>query len=180
MSACFRLYSAQDWPGLLEMYRTFEPKAAYQGLPPVKEEVMRRWLADLTANPRNTNFILALDREVIAHAALVYYPTHPREEEIIIFVHQVHQDQGWGRELFLAAMNWACLHNKLLRVWLSVEWHNVRAQRLYRSIGFVPVPSQMGEVDLEIDMERPLQCQECLKDECPIFSARLMRPQVLM
>jgi len=167
--ASFRQYAPQDGAGLLRMYLTFEPKAAYQGLPPFTEAVTRRWVSDLVGTAKNTNFVLKLGQEVIAHAALVYYPNCPLEEEIIIFVHQDYQGRGWGRRLFLATLNWACLHLKLRRVWLSVESYNARARRLYSSLGFMPVPSTT--LQPEIEMIRPLQCQECLKDRCPIFSA---------
>lgn len=164
-----RLYCTQNWSGLLHMYLTFQPKAAYQGLPPFKEAVTRRWLSDLVANPNNTNFILELRQEVIAHAALVHYPDRPGDQEIVVFVHQRRRHQGWGRKVLLAAMNWACRQLKLRRVWLSVEWSNVAARRLYASVGFVPIS---GEVDdTEIDMQRLLQCENCLETRCPVFAA---------
>jgi len=171
VSADFRSYGPQDWSGLLRMYLTFEPKAAYQGLPPFKDLVTRRWLSGLVENPSNTNFILKHGQEMMAHAALVHYPNRPLDQEIIIFVHQKYRHRGWGRKVLLAAMNWACLDLKLRRVWLSVGRTNVPARRLYASVGFVPVSSEAA--DAEIEMELLLQCENCLGVRCPIFAAAL-------
>jgi len=173
MAVRFDLYSPRDWSGLLEMYLSFEPKAAYQGLPPFKETVTRRWLSGLVGNPRNTNFILERDGKLIAHVALVYYPNFPVEQELIIFVHQDHRHRGWGRQLLVAAMNWACRRLKLQRVWLKVDLYNAPARRLYTRIGFVPVPSVPDGT--EIDMVRPLGCRECSETHCPIFRSELIR-----
>ncbi len=170
----FRPYAQEDWAGLLRMYLTFEPKAAYQGLPPAKEVVTRRWLTKLVGNPHNTNLILRIEQEVIAHCALVYYPTHPGDEEIAIFVQQDHQHRGWGRKLFLAALNWACLRKGLQRVWLTVEWGNVWVRRLYERIGFVAASAKRLKMD-DIKMQRGLQCATCIKTACPIFRSALMR-----
>ena len=176
MSVSFGLYAQEDWPGLLQMYLTFEPKAAYLGLPPSDEGATRTWLSGLVEEPKNTNLILKLHENVIAHAALVHYPNNPGEEEIIIFVHQSYQHWGWGRKLLLAAMNWACRQLELERVWLLVQRRNVPARRLFLSTGFVEAPEETDGGDIE--MARPLQCYDCLKQECPIFTAELMRVHV--
>ena len=174
-SVDFSFYTEQDRCALLEMYLSFEPKAACQGLPPIKEATTRRWLSGLVENPSNTNFILKRDQEVIAHAALIHYPNYPQEEEIIIFVHQCLRHEGWGRKLLLAAMNWACLYLELRRVWLSVACYNP-ALRLYSSVGFVAVPSEREGT--EIEMQRRLHCKTCLEHKCPVFTAELMRSGV--
>jgi|GEM_PF-2475836 len=168
----FGRYEARHWPALLDMYLTFEPKAAYQGLPPFKEAVTRRWLASLVENERNTNFVLLIDGRIAAHAALVYYPHTPDEQEIIIFVHQDFQHRGWGRELFLAAMWWGCLRLRLRDVWLSVTWDNAPAWRMYRAIGFRPVSHD--PMDPDIIMARPFACPDCSRDTCPTYNSRLI------
>jgi RimJ/RimL family protein N-acetyltransferase len=176
MPFTFRPYNPDDLDGLQEMYLTFEPKGAYQGLPPYKKMVTQKWLHDLTRTDRNTHFVLVQGRRVVAHAALVHYPRFPDSQEIIIFVHQDCQHRGWGRKLFLAAMHCACLALHLHEVWLTVEWDNVPARTLYSSIGFVPLPPR-DMTDDEIEMRRPLGCGDCLKADCPIYSAELMQQQ---
>ena len=167
----YRRYEPSDRPALLRMYVTFDPKGAYHGLPPHKRVVTEQWLSGLLGNPRNNHFLLAADGNIMGHAALVHYPNTPDSQEIIIFVHQEFQHRGWGRKLFLAAMNHACLRLKLNEVWLMVEWHNIPALRLYRSIGFKALPST-NRLE-EMVMRRPLGCGNCAKDECAIFSSEL-------
>jgi len=163
---------------LLGMYRGFEPKGAYHGLPPFDAEVARDWLTSLLTNPNNTNLVLSHGTRVIAHAGLVHYPHVPDDQEIIIFVHQDFQHRGLGRQLFLATMHWACRKLHLRRVWLSVNWHNLPARRMYGSVGFEPLPPD-DPFDPEIDMERRLSCETCRGPDCPVYSselARILRP----
>jgi len=174
MIARLREAGPADLPLLLDLYLRFEPKAAYQGLPPHKKATTRKWLTGLLGEPSNMHFILTLDERVAAHAALVFYPDRLESQEIIIFVHQDYQHAGWGRKLFLATMNVACHRLKLAQVWLSVDWLNVPARRLYHAIGFRPVPDEEDPWG-EITMVRPLQCRRCLETHCPIFTAELIR-----
>ena len=69
------MYGPAYWDELLEMYLTFEPKGVYQGLPPFKEDMIRKWLSSLVEERRNSNLVLCLNGRVIGHAALVYSPT---------------------------------------------------------------------------------------------------------
>ena len=154
------------------MYLTFEPRATYQGLPPVKPMMTLCWLRTLLLRPENTNFVLSLGGRVIAHAGLVDYPDFPDEREIIIFVHQDHQHRGWGRKVFLATLKHACVALGLRRAWLTVEWDNTAARGLYESIGFVREWAFLD--DTEVEMGRPLGCERCLKKRCPIFTAELL------
>jgi RimJ/RimL family protein N-acetyltransferase len=168
-----RRYGPELADSLLDMYLTFEPKAAYQGLPPFRKEVTRDWVVSLVDAPGNTNFVSCVGERVIAHAALVHYPQLPDAQEIIIFVHQDYQHQGLGRQLFLATLNWACQQLHLQRVWLYVNWHNLPARRLYTSIGFDALPSELH--DPEIEMVHTLSCAECSEEDCAIYSSALMR-----
>lgn len=172
-STVFQRYVPGLADSLFDMYRAFEPKGAYQGLPPHDEGVTRGWLTSLTGNSDNTNFVLREGNRVIGHAALIHYPHLLDEQEILIFVHQDYQHRGLGRQLFLGTMNWACRQRHLQRVWLSVNWHNLPARRLYASIGFEPLLSDL--FDPEIEMVRRLSCTECLQADCPVYSAKLMR-----
>jgi len=150
------------------MYLSFEPKGAYQGLPPYKEAVTEQWLGRLLNDPENINFILARDNFIFAHAALVYYPDTPDSREIIIFVHQLEQHKKWGRKLFLATMGWACRNTGMREAWLTVDWHNIKARRLYSSVGFERASeTEMGE---EVHMSRKLNCPKCMKSDCAVFS----------
>jgi RimJ/RimL family protein N-acetyltransferase len=172
MPASFCKYSVQEWSEVLEMYRTFEPKAVFQGLPPSKESVRRKWLRDLLRSPRNESFVLKHGDRVFAHAALVDYPHLPGQPEVILFVHQRRRRRGWGRRLLLAAMRYACLRCRLKRVWLTVEVDNMPARQLYRSVGFISRPPE--EMWDEIEMSRSLACAVCKGTECPVHEAELI------
>ena len=169
MSMEFRQYEARDWEPLLDMYTSFEPKGVYMGLPPLRTGQIEMWLRGLLSDARNSHFVLRSGRQVTAHAAIIFYPNTPGSREIIIFVHQDHQGRGWGRKVFLGALNWACLRMGIDDVWLFVDWHNTRAWRLYASLGFTGRPSGLRES--ETLMRRPLHCEPCLRERCPVFTA---------
>jgi RimJ/RimL family protein N-acetyltransferase len=164
-----RRFAREDWDDLLGMYLTFEPKGAYQGLPPYREETTRAWLAGLVDNEANANLVLWIGGEAAGHVAIVHYPAQPRREEIMVFMHQRFRRKGWGRELLLAAMNEACRGRGCEMVWVTVDWENGCARRLYDGLGFRCVSREA--LDAEIEMERPMACAECLKDECPVYRA---------
>jgi RimJ/RimL family protein N-acetyltransferase len=167
MAAIFRQYEPADYRHLVGMYRSFEPKGAYMGLPPRRADRIEAWLGGLLAGTLNTHFVLWTGRRVIAHAALIHYPNLPRAQEIIIFVHQDHQRRGWGRRMFLGALNWACFNLDVDEIWLFVDWHNAPARRLYISVGFTGHPPAMNES--ETLMRRRLHCAPCLRERCPVF-----------
>lgn len=166
-----RWYSSEWWSALVEMYATFEPKFVYLGLPPLSLDAIERWLRGLIADPANTHLVLTEGDRVIGHAALVYYPESPEAQEIVIFVHQDYQRRGLGRRLFLAAMHRGCRHLGLDRVWLWVNRRNRKGLRLYTDVGFVPTPDSM--LQPEIAMNREMTCDECLEEDCPIFTSDL-------
>lgn len=166
----FFVFQWVHWAGLFHMYSTFEPKGAYQGLPPFKEAVLTAWLESLLNDRGNVNFVLQRDEKIFAHAALVNYPDKPWSKEIIIFVHQSEQHKKWGRKLFLAVMEWACRNTSLMEAWLTVDWHNLKARRMYSGVGFERVSD--GEMGEEVHMSRKLNCVKCLKESCPVFCAR--------
>jgi len=167
----FCLYKPCYGRALLRMYVDFEPKGVYEGLPPRDARRTANWLCELTGSPANSNFVLMQAHDAIGHAALVAYPHSPRSQEIIIFVHHAHQHRGLGRQLFLGALNWACLRLHLDEVWLMVGPGNSRARRLYQSVGFVADVRE--HVCDEITMRRPFRCARCIESRCPVFSSGL-------
>ena len=161
MGAELREYRTDDWRHLVRMYASFEPKGVYMGLPPFRVGQIEAWLRRLVDDPRNTHFVLWTGRNVIAHSALIYYPNRHGSQEVIIFVDQDHQGRGWGRGMFLGALNWACLELRLDDVWLFVDWHNARARQLYASVGFEG--RRPGSENSEMLMRRKLSCSPCLR-----------------
>ena len=121
-----------DLSSLLEMYRTFSPKPASQGLPPEDPETCHRWVENLFEIGEN---VLAWrgDR-VIGHAALVP-DLKGKSGEFIIFIDQNFRDLGIGTELTqftlekFSQLGFDC-------VWLTVSISNSVAIRLYKKTGF--------------------------------------------
>jgi hypothetical protein len=60
---------AEDFPSLLEMYRTFSPKPASQGLPPEDPETCQNWLKTLFRI--GLNALAWRGDRVIGHVALI-------------------------------------------------------------------------------------------------------------
>jgi len=123
---------ADDLACLLQMYRSFSPKQAAQGLPPGDGEVCRNWVSKLLEI--GINFLAWRNGVVIGHAALVPDPGG-KSGEFLIFVDQDFRNFGIGSKLTRATIKKArelSYHS----VWLTVENANVIAIKLYRNCGF--------------------------------------------
>jgi ribosomal protein S18 acetylase RimI-like enzyme len=121
-----------DFPFVLEMYRTFSPKPASQGLPPEDPETCHNWLKELFEIGEN---VLAWRGDsVIGHAALVP-DTKGRSCEFVIFVDQDVRNLGIGTELTRFAIE-ESRQRGFDSVWLTVNVTNFIAVKLYRKCGF--------------------------------------------
>jgi RimJ/RimL family protein N-acetyltransferase len=123
---------AEDFPSLYEMYRTFSPKPASQGLPPEDLEICQNWLKNLFQI--GENLLAWRDDSVIGHAALVP-DAKGRSGEFVIFVDQNHRNLGIGTELTRLTLE----KSRQLgfdSVWLTVTITNFVAIKLYRKLGF--------------------------------------------
>lgn len=168
------LYQLQpeDWHRLWLMYLSFEPKAAYQGLPPATPLLIRDWLQTLQRE-NASQFVLEGNDWIIGHSMLCAGPK-PKEAEVAIFIHQRYRGRGLGRTLLLCTLNYGCKQLGLTRVWLSVQGANPHARHLFASVGFRPVGTE-DPFALELIMERPLHCEQCRGEACAIFNETLPR-----
>jgi len=121
-----------DFSSLLEMYRTFSPKPASQGLPPEDPETCHRWVERLFEI--GENFLAWRGDRVIGHAALVP-DLKGKSGEFIIFVDQDFRNLGIGTELTQFTLE-KFSQRGFDSVWLTVNVSNSVAIRLYRKIGF--------------------------------------------
>jgi len=123
---------ADDFSSLLEMYRTFSPKPASQGLPPKDPETCHHWVRNLFEIGEN---ILAWrgDR-VIGHAALIP-DVRGKSGEFVIFVDQNHRNLGIGTVLTQFTLE-RSLQLGFDSVWLTIHMLNFIAIKLYRKLGF--------------------------------------------
>jgi len=123
---------AEDFPFLLEMYRTFCPKPASQGLPPEDPEACHYWVKNLFEIGQN--FLAWRANTVIGHAAMIP-DLKGKSGEFVIFVDQRHRNVGIGTEL----THFTLEESGQLgfdSIWLTVNILNVTAVKLYRKIGF--------------------------------------------
>jgi len=119
-------------PSLLEMYRTFSPKPASQGLPPEDHETCHNWVKNLFAI--GDNLLAWREGSVIAHAALVP-DTRGKSGEFVIFVDKRERNLGIGTHLTLFTLE-RYTQLGFDSIWLTVSVTNYVAARLYRKVGF--------------------------------------------
>ncbi len=123
---------AEDFSALLEMYRTFYPRPASQGLPPEDPEVCRTWVKNLFQIGNN---VLAFrGNAVIGHASLAP-DIRGKSGEFVVFVNQHYRNVGIGTELTRFTLEKA-RELGFDSIWLTVNLMNFVAIKLYRKFGF--------------------------------------------
>jgi RimJ/RimL family protein N-acetyltransferase len=123
---------AEDFPSLCEMYRTFSPKPASQGLPPEDPEICQSWVKKLLEF--GENLLAWRGDHIIGHAALIP-DVKGKSGEFVIFVDQDHRNLGIGTELTRLTLE----KSRQLgfdSVWLTVAVTNFIAIKLYKKLGF--------------------------------------------
>jgi GNAT superfamily N-acetyltransferase len=131
---------------LLEMYRTFEPLGAAQGVPPLSEEIRISWIERLLKEAVNYGAFVA-DGQAVAHCILAA-SGGGGESEIAFFVHQDYRQRRIGTRLVERALTKAreLGHG---RVWATVLADNVPALRLLRGQGFAPSYVSLPTVEMD-------------------------------
>jgi ribosomal protein S18 acetylase RimI-like enzyme len=142
---------ADEQPQLLAMYLAFQPRNAFQGLPPVRDEVCTRWVDDMLRNGFNVA-AWSDNKTVVGHAAL--FPMKRGKCEMLVAVSPTFQNLGIGTELVRACADVAA-ELGLEQLWLPVEATNVRARHVYEKCGFAYESNTLGrEVDMVCDVTR--------------------------
>ncbi len=124
--------SSNDFLRLLEMYRTFTPKPASQGLPPEDPETCDHWVKNLFEI--SENLLAWRGNSVIGHVALIP-DVHGKSGEFVIFVNQNHRNLGIGTDLARFALE----RSRQLgfdSIWLTINVSNFIAIKLYKKLGF--------------------------------------------
>lgn len=116
------------WPGEIpiEAYRAKIDKPAING---------RYIVAEQGGAPVGHAFLEPMPMRANAHVF-----------QLTIVVHPGHVERGIGRAMLRDLLEWAQRDARVLRVKLNVRAGNVRAQHLYRSMGFVEEARFRGRV----------------------------------
>ncbi|MFB6129056.1 MAG: N-acetyltransferase family protein [Halorhabdus sp.] len=135
-----------DLDALVGMYEAFDSEDRAQGIPPVGEESIRRWL-DRVFESDCLNTIAWHDDDPVGHAMLV--PDDEGAHELAIFVLGSYQSAGIGTELLQTLLGYGGREG-IERVWLTVERWNEPAIGLYQKVGFEIRNSESFELEMAI------------------------------
>lgn len=134
---------------LLSFYESFEPKGAFEGLPPALKKDRRKWVIGLMGGWRN--FLLLDGEEVIGHVGVTLGESDL--EEVIIFVHQNYRGKGIG-SMALRHVGDLMAREGCRRLWLTVESTNTSAIRCFQKAGFRLTSKELKpEVEMVMDLE---------------------------
>jgi acetoin utilization protein AcuC len=137
-----------DLDALTQMYNTYEPKAAIQGLPPIDHNTRIEWIR--SSFRCSLNLKAELGDDVIANGMLFPMPD-PAVVEFNLFVHNRTQNRGIGKIvanlLFVAAKR---LGYK--KVWVFESRNNSRAIRICHEVGFCEAHRALNELELELNL----------------------------
>jgi len=154
---------------LMAMYLAYEPRNAFLGLPPIRDDACRRWVRGMVAKGLNLVALL-IDAGVVGHAAL--FPMRADTCEMLVVVSPPFQNRGIGTQLARCAVQLA--HEVGFgRIWLSVEATNLRARHVFRKCGFEDLERHdEAEVEMGLDVRR-------LHDPSRVRVGELMTRQVV-
>jgi ribosomal protein S18 acetylase RimI-like enzyme len=139
----------EERAALEEMYCDFDPADRAQGIPPVGEEAVERWLVDLLGDG-SLNVVAWDGDRAVGHATLVA----DRHEgyELAIFVAEAHQGAGIGTRLIRHLLGHGAA-NGVEDVWLTVERWNRPAVALYERVGFEVVEGESFELEMALSLD---------------------------
>lgn len=141
-----RVADGSDAGFLFEMYEAFDPEDRAQGIPPIDEHAIKRWLENVLAE--DCYGVLAThDGRAVGHAMLV--PDNDGTYELAIFVLGSYQSAGIGTELVETLLGHARAEG-VGKVWLTVERWNSPAIALYRKVGFETCSAESFETEMSI------------------------------
>jgi GNAT superfamily N-acetyltransferase len=138
-----------DRTGLLGMYREFSPEDRAQGIPPVDEHAIERWI-DNVVGEDSYGVVARHEGDTVGHAMLV--PDRQEGYELAIFVLAAYQSAGIGTQLVRTLLGLA-QREGIENVWLTVERWNDAAVSLYRKVGFEVCSTESFEMEMSIRLD---------------------------
>ncbi|MFB6123327.1 MAG: N-acetyltransferase family protein [Haloferacaceae archaeon] len=138
-----RFDADQDFEPLVEMYDAFDPADRAQGIPPAREDRIREWLEDITADDC-LNVVAWHGDTAAGHATLV-----PDDDasELAIFVLQEYQQAKNGTRIIETLLGYG-REEGVEKVWLTVERWNSPAVNLYEKVGFETSNAESFELEM--------------------------------
>lgn len=134
---------------LLSFYDAFQPKGAFEGLPPTSNRERRKWVIGLMGAWRN--FLLLDGEQVVGHVGVTLGESDL--EEVIIFLHQDYWGKGIG-SMALRHVGKVLAREGCRRLWLTVESTNTRAIRCFQKAGFRFTSRELEpEMEMVMDLE---------------------------
>ena len=128
----FRKVTDVDRSRVMKMYRNFEPKESFQGLPPADPERLEAWVNSMLDTGFNI-VGLSFEQEPICHGAI--FDIDGTRSDFIVAVSPAHQDAGIGVQLtrIIKKVSQELGYNN---IWLCVEPYNQKAKHIYQKLGF--------------------------------------------
>ena len=143
-------YDERHYDRVVEMYREYPTEHRSHGLPPVLEDELHEWLAELEA--RGRTFVGLLDDEVVGHAA--YTPLDAPRPDFVVFVDPDYQGRGIGTELVDHVVQNIAAEGFDGAV-SFVDRDNESAIHVYEKIGFEDVERDRLVVRMRLDLTEP-------------------------
>ncbi|MEJ5375537.1 MAG: GNAT family N-acetyltransferase [bacterium] len=132
---------------LLSFYDAFQPKGAFEGLPPAAKRERRKWVIGLMGGWRN--FLLLDGDQVVGHVGVTLGESDL--EEVIIFLRHEYRGKGIGSRA-LRHVGSLLAREGCRRLWLTVESTNTVAIRCFQKAGF-RFTSRAIEPEMEMVMD---------------------------
>jgi GNAT superfamily N-acetyltransferase len=128
---------------LTEMYEEFDPGDRAQGIPPVRDDALERWLDSIL---EGVNTVAWDGGDAVGHTTLVE-DEGVNAYELAIFVAQSHQCAGIGSQMIRCSLSLA-YDCGVRDVWLTVERWNRAAVKLYNGVGFEKREGKSFEIEM--------------------------------
>lgn len=141
---------------MVQMYLSYEPRNSFNGLPPLNDNVCRKWVQQMIQTGVNL-VAISYDYGMVGHASLLFIDDTTCELFIVV-AHQ-HQQVGIGTELTRCAIRLA-YELGTTKLWLAVEAGNKVAQHVYRKCGFNYIHCGQGEREMAMDLSIHKACLE--------------------
>lgn len=142
-----RSLASDEFAGVVEMYRTFDPAHRTLDLPPTSIDGVRDWLNGL---PDGYHVIARHENRVVGHGVLVS-TADANCVELAVFVHQTYQHARIGTQLLQTLFRYA-ENDGVTVVRLEVERTNRDAVALYHRLGFCIEHAGVTEFEMTLTL----------------------------